>query len=93
MLKTFLLIKAMELASPEQRKEIEKRMAQDTFDADEKIAYFTSLYNELGVKEICEERIAALFNDCDRYIDAVSVSDERKQAIRNFADSLLNRIH
>lgn len=91
--KTFLLIKAMELASPEQRKEIEKRMAQDTFDADEKIAYFTSLYNELGVKEICEERIAALFNDCDRYIDAVSVSDERKQAIRNFADSLLNRIH
>jgi geranylgeranyl diphosphate synthase type II len=91
--KTFLLIKALELASPDQRKEMEQRMAQEAFDADEKIAYFTSLYNELGVKAICEERIASLFNDCDRYIDAVSVPAERKQAIRNFADSLLNRIH
>ena len=68
-------------------------MAQETFDPAEKIAYFTSLYNELGIKAICEERIAALFNDCDRYIDAVSVPVERKQAIRNFADSLLSRIH
>ena len=91
--KTFLLIKAMELASPAQREEMERRMAQENFDAEEKIAYFTALYNELGIKKICEERIASLFADCDRYIDAVSVSADRKAAIRNFADSLLNRIH
>ena len=91
--KTFLLIKAMELASPAQREEMERRMAQENFDPEEKIAYFTELYNELGIKSICEERIAALFGDCDRYIDAVSVPADRKEAIRNFADSLLNRIH
>ena len=91
--KTFLLIKAMELASPAQREEMERRMAQENFDPEEKIAYFTELYNELGIKGICEERIAALFGNCDRYIDAVSVPADRKEAIRNFADSLLNRIH
>lgn len=91
--KTFLLIKAMELASPQQRKELEEWMAQENFDADAKIEYFTSLYNSLGVRTLCEERIAALFANCDSYLDAVSVPQERKNIIKSFADSLLNRIH
>lgn len=90
--KTFLLIKAMELASPQQRKELEEWMAQENFDADAKIEYFTSLYNSLGVRTLCEERIAALFANCDSYLDAVSVSPERKSIIKSFADSLLNRL-
>jgi geranylgeranyl diphosphate synthase type II len=90
--KTFPLIKAMELASPQQRKELEEWMAQENFDADAKIEYFTSLYNSLGVRTLCEERIAALFANCDSYLDAVSVSPERKSIIKSFADSLLNRL-
>ena len=62
------------------------------FDADAKIEYFTSLYNSLGVRTLCEERIAALFANCDSYLDAVSVSPERKSIIKSFADSLLNRL-
>jgi geranylgeranyl diphosphate synthase type II len=90
--KTFLLIKAMELASPQQREQMEEWMAQENFDADAKIEYFTSLYNSLGVRTLCEERIAALFANCDSYLDAVSVSPERKSIIKSFADSLLNRL-
>ena len=91
--KTFLLIKALELASPEQRAEMERWMAMEQFDADAKIAYFTSLYNELGVKQICEAKIESLFNSCDSYLDAVTVAAERKVVIKSFADSLLNRVH
>lgn len=91
--KTFLLIKALETASPEQRKQMEELMAQENFDPAEKISTFTSIYNQLGIKEICEKKIAELFSDCDRYIDAVSVPVERKEYIKQFADSLLNRIH
>ena len=91
--KTFLLIKALETATPEQRKQMEELMAQEDFIAEEKIAAFTSIYNQLGIKEICEKKIAELFSDCDRYIDAVSVPAERKEQIKQFADSLLNRIH
>jgi geranylgeranyl diphosphate synthase type II len=91
--KTFLLIKALETASPEQRKQMEELMAQENFDPAEKISTFTSIYNQLGIKEICEKKIAELFSDCDRYIDAVSVPAERKEYIKQFADSLLNRIH
>jgi geranylgeranyl diphosphate synthase type II len=72
---------------------MEKLMAEENFNPEEKIATFTSIYNSLGIKEVCEKKIASLFNDCDRYIDAVSVPAERKGEIKRFADSLLNRIH
>ncbi|MBQ3122273.1 MAG: polyprenyl synthetase family protein [Bacteroidaceae bacterium] len=91
--KTFLLINALEQASPEQRREMEQWMAQEEFDADAKIKYFTSLYNTLGIRRQCEEKIATLFAECDSYLDAVSVPAERKSVIKSFADSLLNRIH
>lgn len=89
--KTFLLIKAMNLASHEQLSQMKEWMEKSEFDAQEKIAFFTGIYNELGVKEACEKRIAELFEECDNYIEALSVPAERKTGLKAFADSLLNR--
>lgn len=89
--KTFLLIKAMNLASREQLSQMKEWMEKSEFDAQEKIAFFTGIYNELGVKEACEKRIAELFEECDSYIEALSVPVERKASLKAFADSLLNR--
>lgn len=89
--KTFLLIKAMNLASREQLSQMKEWMEKSEFDAQEKIAFFTGIYNELGVKEACEKRIAELFEECDSYIEALSVPVERKACLKAFADSLLNR--
>lgn len=89
--KTFLLIKAMNLASREQLSQMKEWMEKSEFDAQEKIAFFTGIYNELGVKEACEKRIAELFEECDSYIEALSVPAERKTSLKAFADSLLNR--
>lgn len=89
--KTFLLITAMNLASEKQLAEMKEWMSREQYDADEKIAFFTNIYNELGVKEICEKRIEALFAKCDEYINNISVSEEKKKNLKNFANSLLNR--
>lgn len=89
--KTFLLITAMNLASAEQLATMKQWMEKSEFDADAKIAYFTALYNELGVKEICEARIQALFDECDEYMSRISVAPEKKRYLKEFADSLLNR--
>lgn len=89
--KTFLLITAMNLASEKQLAEMKEWMSREQYDADEKIAFFTNIYNELGVKEICEKRIEALFAKCDEYINNISVSEEKKMNLKNFANSLLNR--
>lgn len=89
--KTLLLITAMRLASPEQLAQMKEWMARTEYDADEKIAFFTNIYNELGVKEICQKRVQELFDECDQYIANVSVAPERKRLIKELADSLLNR--
>lgn len=89
--KTFLLIKAMETASPEQRAQMNAWMEDAACNPDEKVAFFTDMYNKLGIKEICENRIAELFAKCDAYIENLSVDAARKANLKQFADSLLNR--
>ena len=81
----------MNLASEKQLAEMKEWMSREQYDADEKIAFFINIYNELGVKEICEKRIEALFAKCDEYINNISVSEEKKMNLKNFANSLLNR--
>lgn len=89
--KTFLLIKAMELASPEQRSQMNAWIENSTCNPDDKVTFFTNMYNILGIKEICEKRVAELFAKCDEYMAALSVDAARKAYLKQFADSLLNR--
>ncbi len=89
--KTFLLIKAMELASPSQRDEMQAWMKNENCDDDAKVAYFTELYTSLGVKEACEKRIHEFFAKCDSFMDALSIPAYKKENLKAFANSLLNR--
>ena len=89
--KTFLLITAMNLASPVQLAEMKEWMAKSKFDAEKKVACVTRIYDELGVRDICEKRIQALFDECDQYMANLSVAPEKKKFLKEFADSLLNR--
>lgn len=89
--KTYMLIKAMELASPEQRAVIEHWISLEKFDEVEKVAAITKVYDEIGVREICERKINELFAQCDTYIEDVSLPAERKCELKKFVDSLLNR--
>ena len=89
--KTFLLITAMNLASEQQLAEMKEWMERKEYVAAEKIAFFTDIYNKLGVKEICEKRIEALFAKCDEYINNISVAEEKKEMLKDFANSLLDR--
>lgn len=89
--KTFLLITAMNLASPELLAEMKAWMEKSDLSAEEKISYFTAVYNKLGVREICEKRIEELFAKCDSYMDRISLPAGKKQNLKAFADSILNR--
>lgn len=89
--KTFLLITALNRASAEQFAEMKHWIDKAEFNEQEKIAFFTDMYNRLGVKEVCEKRIEELFAMCDNYIDRISVPEDKKLYLKAFANSLLNR--
>ena len=50
--KTFLLVKALEIASSEQKNRIYNQLKKKDFDPDEKINAILSVYNELNIKDI-----------------------------------------
>ena len=55
--KTYMLINAFLLADDRQRRELHRWVDAKEFDRQEKIAAVTKLYNEIGIRRLCEEKI------------------------------------
>jgi geranylgeranyl diphosphate synthase type II len=55
--KTYLLVKALECADKFQADELRRWLAMSQYDSNEKIIAVTNIYNQLGVKEICENKM------------------------------------
>lgn len=86
-----MLINAYNRANAEQRAELDKWINAKLFDRNEKIAAVTKIYNEIGIRALCEEKIEYYFNQAKTYLDAVSVTDEKKQELMEYADRLMKR--
>jgi geranylgeranyl diphosphate synthase type II len=89
--KTFMLINAFNKADESQRKELEQWVNAVNPDPQEKIAAVTTLYNNIGINRLAEERIRYYFNESRKYLDAVQVPEERKQELRAYADRMMKR--
>jgi len=59
--KTYMLINALQRADAFQRAELDRWINAREFDRAEKIAAVTDIYNQLGIREICEARINHYF--------------------------------
>ena len=90
--KTYLLIHAIELATGNDATELHKWLKiSDENLATEKIKTITSIYNKLGVKQICEDKMHEFYTKAIANLEKVHVSDNKKQELRNLADKLMFR--
>ena len=89
--KTYLLIKALEGANETQRKELEAWITASEYDADEKVAAVTALYNQIGVRQLCEELVNDYFDQAEVLLEQVNLPLERKELLWQYALGLLGR--
>ena len=89
--KTYMLINAFNLATPAQREELTKWVEAKEFDRNEKVAAVTNLYNEIGIRKLCEQKIEQFYQESLVYLAKVSVSDERKAEIKAYAAEMMKR--
>ena len=89
--KTYMLINAFNRANAEQRKELEKWVNAHDFDRQEKVAAVTRLYDEIGIRQLCEEKINYYFQLASQTLSEVNVPEERKAQLRQYMDELLHR--
>lgn len=89
--KTYMLINAFNMADAGQKAELMRWVTAKDFDRDEKIAAVTALYNSIGIRRLCEDKINQYFAEANSWLDRVAVAAGRKQQLRLFMAELMHR--
>ncbi len=89
--KTYMFINAVNRANAAQRAELERWINAKDFDRQEKVAAVTRLYDEIGIRELCEQKINYYFDLARTTLSEVQIPEDRKQALSQYMDELLHR--
>ncbi len=89
--KTYLLIKALELASDNQQKEIDKWLSASDFDITEKVGAIKNIYGELGIFELTQQKMNGYYDEAFALLDAMDARAEGKKALTDFFEKLMKR--
>ena len=89
--KTYMLINAFNRANAEQKKELQKWCSGEKFDRKEKVAAVTRLYDEIGIRQLCEAKIEHYFAEGKKWLDQVALPEERKVEIREYTNQMMKR--
>ena len=89
--KTFLMIKALELAKGEKLKQLKNYLRTTEYEAIEKIRIVKEIFDELHIGSITEECINQYFEKASLSLEAVMVNPERKKVLNDFSRSLMAR--
>lgn len=89
--KTYMLIKALERADKAQSAELNEWLAAETYCPEKKIAAVTALYNQIGIKAICENKMREYYTHAMESLEAVSVAEEKKKELKILMKHLMYR--
>lgn len=89
--KTFLLIKALEHADAEQSVCLNKWLDAVDYVPQEKIDAVTYIYNQIGVKELCEQKIAMYSAAAKENLLAVNLPEEKKVELMKIVEKMMHR--
>lgn len=88
--KTFMLIKAKELAKGDTRSELNEWLKRSD-DPLAKVNAVTLIYNQLEVRKLAEIEMEEYVNKAIKALDMISVEHSKKELLRGFAEQLLIR--
>ena len=89
--KTFMLINAFNLANPTQQAQLKAWIDKTDFVPAEKIQAVTAIYDAVGIKALCLDKIEQLFAQSLDCLAKVKVDETKKAELKAFADKLLKR--
>lgn len=89
--KTYLLIKALELANDAQRQEMDKWLSAAEFDITEKVEAIKNIYGELGIFELTQQKMNGFYDEAFALLDGMEAREEGKNALTDFFEKLMKR--
>ena len=85
------MINAINRANDAQRQELKKWIDAKDFDRNEKVAAVTKLYDEIGIRQLCEQKMEECYQLALQYLAKVEVSEERKAELKAYAAEMMTR--
>ena len=89
--KTYMLITALNRANERQHAELQKWISTADADPAEKIAAVTHIYNEMERGKQCMDKADAYYAEGLAILESIALPAERKEGLKQFACSLMNR--
>lgn len=89
--KTYMLIKALELAGDEDKASLREWLNKERFNPAEKIKDVTEIYNRAGIKEVVMAKIDDYLEKSRAALDKVNVPEERKVRFYEMIDYIGGR--
>ncbi|GAB2980237.1 polyprenyl synthetase family protein [Mucilaginibacter puniceus] len=89
--KTYLLIKALELAEGETAELLTHILDNKDFISEDKVKAVTAIYNSLDIRQYADNEMQAYADKAFAALDAINLPDDHKQYLRDFADGLMVR--
>lgn len=90
--KTFLLLKALEKASIEERNQINQLLQIDSHKENEsKVLEMKNIYNRLDIPKDCETEIQLYYKKSLQFLLNINLEQEKKLVLQSFASSLMQR--
>ena len=89
--KTYLYLRALQLATPDQQKELRKHFASTPENSDAKVAAVLGIYQSIGLRSHIEEAIQKEFALAQENLQKVNVAEEKKHPLRQLMEALLGR--
>ena len=89
--KTYLLLKAQELAKNELKNELNFCLNSAVLDKESKVKRVTKIFDSLNIKQKAEAEMNLFYNTALAHLDSINVPQDKKQVFEDFAKALMNR--
>jgi geranylgeranyl diphosphate synthase type II len=89
--KTFLLLKALELANTDQLTELQNWLDKKEFDPTEKVKAVTKIYDQIGIHELTAKKMNDYFEEGFKALERLAIEKEKRDSLKKFAAYLIDR--
>lgn len=89
--KTYLYLKALEIAQPEQQQVLRELFSSTPDNSDDKVAKVLAIYQQINLRKYVEDAIQKEFDLAEHCLGLVRVDESAKQPLQQLVDTLLGR--
>lgn len=90
--KTYLLIKALELADEETKQKLNHWLTIDDFIPHQKVDAVMDIYNQLNIKEIATAKSESYFTTAYQLLEEIDIPQENKKYLHDFCEWIRTRV-